>query len=112
MKSRRTALISRITILLLVGALFSGCATNPVSGKSDFVLMSEEQEIELGKHGHQQVLKQYKVYEDAELQAYVERLGQKLAFTAHPFEASNRDRSSSFKLKIYRWSPTCFPTIC
>lgn len=83
MKSPRTALISRITILLLVGALFSGCATNPVSGKSDFVLMSEEQEIELGKQGHQQVLKQYKVYEDAELQAYVERLGQKLAASSH-----------------------------
>ena len=61
----------------------TGCATNPVSGESDFVLMSEEQEIALGKQNHIEVMKQYKVYEDPELQAYVENIGQKLGVAGH-----------------------------
>ncbi len=36
-----------LPILLVV--LSAGCATNPVSGKSDFVLMTTAQEVALGK---------------------------------------------------------------
>jgi predicted Zn-dependent protease len=61
----------------------TGCATNPVSGEADFVLMSEEQEIAMGKQNHVEVMKQYKVYEDPELQAYVAKIGQKLALAGH-----------------------------
>ena len=61
----------------------TGCATNPVSGESDFVLMSEEQEIAMGKQNHVEVMKQYKEYEDPELQAYIEKIGQKLAAAGH-----------------------------
>ena len=38
-----------IVLLIVVATLaLSGCAANPVSGKQDFVMMSEQQEIALG----------------------------------------------------------------
>jgi predicted Zn-dependent protease len=70
-----------LSILILSSFTFSGCATNPVSGKQDFVLMSEAQEINLGKQANQQVMQQYRAYNDPALQSYVdvivEELGQK-----------------------------------
>ncbi|MBT8123265.1 MAG: M48 family metalloprotease, partial [Gammaproteobacteria bacterium] len=70
--------------ILLLGSLFySGCATNPVSGKKDFVLMSEAQEINLGKQAHQQVMKQYRPYNDPALQSYVEGLVDELGKKSH-----------------------------
>ncbi len=70
--------------ILLLGSLFySGCATNPVSGKKDFVLMTEAQEINLGKQAHQQVMKQYRPYNDPALQSYVEGLVDELGKKSH-----------------------------
>ena len=63
--------------------LLAGCATNPVTGKQDLALISEAKEIELGRQYHQQILKQYGVYDDPELQAYVDRIGQNLASKSH-----------------------------
>ena len=76
-------LVFRLIVLLTPAILLGGCATNPVTGKSDFVLMSEEQEIALGAQGHKEILKQYKIYEDPGLQAYVQTLGQTLAAQSH-----------------------------
>lgn len=68
-------------ILILFG--LAGCAVNPVTGKQDFVLMSEDEEIALGRRMHPQVLEQYPVYDDPELQALVQRVGERLARTSH-----------------------------
>lgn len=70
-------------IVLSVFSLLSGCATNPVTGESDFVLMSEEQEIALGRETHKDVMKQYTEYDHPELQALVNNLGQELAAKSH-----------------------------
>ena len=71
-------------IAIFLGLLaISGCATNPVSGKYDFVLMSEEQEIEMGMKHHSLIMEQYSEYDHPELQRYVENLGQKLAAASH-----------------------------
>ena len=67
--------------LLLV--LLSGCAQNPVSGESDFVLMSEEDEIAMGKKEHPKIIKQYREYDNRALQAYVDRVGQRVAAKSH-----------------------------
>ena len=68
---------------ILLSAFVYGCATNPATGGSDFVLMSEEEEIELGKQTHQQILMQYEVYNDLELQNYVSYVGKKVAENSH-----------------------------
>ena len=70
-------------ILILLIAIISGCATNPVTGDQDLVMMSEKDEIELGKQSHQQVLQQYSVYNDLELQNYVQYVGKKVAANSH-----------------------------
>lgn len=72
-----------ICIFLLGSIFFSGCASNPVTGKQDFVLMSEAQEINLGKQAHQQILKQYRPYNDPALQSYVEGLVDEIGKKSH-----------------------------
>ena len=61
----------------------SGCAVNPATGKQDLVLMSEQSEIALGRKTNKEVLRQYIVYDNPELQAYVDEVGQKLAMNSH-----------------------------
>ena len=71
----------RFCLLAFVALLAQGCATNPVTGKSQLAL-SESWEVKAGAQYHQQILKQYQVYEDPELQAYVNDIGQRLAATS------------------------------
>lgn len=73
----------RLLVLLLLLSLFGGCAVNPVSGKQDLVLLSEGDEIALGRKTNQEVLQQYKVYDNPALQAYVQNIGTKLALNSH-----------------------------
>ena len=77
--------MNRLYILIFASmiALLAGCATNPVTGKQDFVLMSEKQEIEIGRRYHQEILKQYKIYEDPELQQYVSDIVEELSAKSH-----------------------------
>ncbi len=73
----------RTLLSALALALLAGCAQNPVSGKTDFVMMSESQEIAVGRQADVQIKQQYKVYESKALQDYVNRIGQKLAKQSH-----------------------------
>jgi len=68
--------------LVLVVALAGACATNPVTGKREINLMSESQEIAIGQENHPQILKEMGLYNDPELQRYVNDLGQRLAKTS------------------------------
>ncbi len=70
-------------LVIIVVVYLGGCASNPVTGKQDFVLMSEEQEINLGRQAHQQILKQYSVYEDPALQEYVSNIVEELSSKSH-----------------------------
>ena len=57
----------------------AACATNPATGESEFSLMSEAQEVQLGKEMDPQIRQQMGVYQDAELQRYVSEVGLRLA---------------------------------
>ncbi len=72
-----------ISGLILASLLSTGCATNPVTGDKDFVMISEDQEIAMGRKGHGDVMKRYSLYENKELQDYVERVGRQLAAKSH-----------------------------
>ncbi len=70
----------------LVVALLCACGTavvNPVSGETEMSAMSEEQEVAEGAKAHQQVLKEYSVYDNKPVQDYVNALGQRLAAQSH-----------------------------
>jgi predicted Zn-dependent protease len=62
--------------LLVIGA---GCATNPVTGRREFSLMSEAQEIALGEQSDVEVRREMGVYDDRSLQEYVSSIGRQLA---------------------------------
>jgi len=76
------SVISRLGAVSILLMFMQGCATDPVTGKRTMA-MSENWEINAGKKYHQQILKQYEVYDDPELQAYVNDIGQKLAKKSH-----------------------------
>ena len=73
----------RLLIIGLALSLLAGCAQNPVTGQNDFVMMSENQEIAVGRQADEQVKKQYQVFESKALQDYVNRVGQRLAKQSH-----------------------------
>ena len=69
--------------LTVAAGWLTGCATNPVTGDKDVVMLSEAQEIEMGRKAHPQVLQQYGRYDDEALQQYVSALGQRIAAQSH-----------------------------
>ncbi len=71
--------MSRLASLLVLGAVLVGCAVNPVTGKREFSLISESEEIAIGREGASQTVAQLGLYPDSSLQAYVTALGQRLA---------------------------------
>ena len=83
MKLRIHAKHLALIIVLIALSVLSACATNPVTGKQDFVLMSEEKEIALGRQANQQILKQYRVYDNPALQRYVSDLVEELSRKSH-----------------------------
>lgn len=70
--------------VLMVGSslgLTTACTqvVNPATGKSEFTAMSPEKELAVGKEQHPKILQQFGgTYSDAELQAYVTSIGDKL----------------------------------
>jgi predicted Zn-dependent protease len=61
---------------------FAGCATNPVTGKSQLSLVSESQEIQMGKEAAQQTIQQIGVVDNPQVEAYVSQIGMKMAKTS------------------------------
>jgi predicted Zn-dependent protease len=73
----------RLLLLSFLLIQLAGCAVNPATGKTDFVMMSEQQEIDLGRNYAQEIAKQYPRYADEKLQAYVQRVGERVARHSH-----------------------------
>ncbi|HEX2061376.1 MAG TPA: M48 family metalloprotease [Thermoanaerobaculia bacterium] len=66
--------------LLLTIVLLAACSTNPATGKREFNIVSESQEISIGRESHQQIIRQFGVYDEKpELSRLVERVGHRLA---------------------------------
>ena len=59
--------------------LVAACATNPVTGKSELSLVSEQQEIQMGQQGAQQVAQEVGLIKDQALQNYVQSVGSAIA---------------------------------
>jgi predicted Zn-dependent protease len=64
-------------ILLLL--FFAGCAINPATGRRQLSLMSEGQEIQMGRDADPQIVASMGLYPNEELQSYVQGLGLELA---------------------------------
>ena len=73
-KHRMYNKVSIASCLALIGVVATGCATNPATGKSQIMLVSEQQEIEMGRREDRNATRAFGVYNDPELQAYVREL--------------------------------------
>jgi predicted Zn-dependent protease len=62
-----------------IAACAFACSTNPVTGRPELLLMSTQQEAELGRKAAEQVAAQMGIVEDPGLVAYVSALGQHIA---------------------------------
>lgn len=63
--------------------LTMSCAVNPVTGKRELSLISEQEEIALGKQTDGEIKAQYGIYSDQALNSYVQRIGQSMAPLTH-----------------------------
>ncbi|GAO34975.1 peptidase M48 Ste24p [Sulfuricella sp. T08] len=79
----RFTLASRLFAGLLCLGLLANCAVNPVTGRQNFVMMSESEEVRTGQKGDEEVRKEYGVYDNPTLQRYVNEVGQHLAQKSH-----------------------------
>jgi predicted Zn-dependent protease len=63
--------------------MFFTCARNPVSGKRELNLMSQEQEIAIGKQSHPSIVSSMGLYENKNLQAFMNEKGKAMARISH-----------------------------
>lgn len=96
-----------VTLLLMVGTLSittTACKTgvNPVSGNTRAVGYSWEEEVRLGKQADQQIQQQYGVYEDEELQRYVDRVAREVLSVSHMRrdDTPEQFRNTEFEFRI------------
>lgn len=89
--SRRDFL--RLSALTAGAAAASGCVTNPVTGQSQFMLISASQELALDRQtSPRQFSADYGPMQDAPLTAYIDGVGRKLTSVSH-----RRDLPYSFR---------------
>ena len=92
-------------ILVLSLCLCTGCAVNPITGEEELMLISEQQDIEIGRKYAPEVEKQMggRIANQA-LQNYIDRVGQRLARVSHRrnfqyhFAALNHESVNAFAL--------------
>ncbi|HYF67235.1 MAG TPA: M48 family metalloprotease [Ohtaekwangia sp.] len=72
-----------VTGVFLIFLLFHSCAVNPVTGKRDFMLMSKDQEIAMGKQSDPEIINFFGIYEDEELQKFIQEKGQEMVAVSH-----------------------------
>ncbi|MEW5833147.1 MAG: M48 family metallopeptidase [Campylobacterota bacterium] len=65
--------------LILAAVLMGGCATTPVTNRTQFMMISTDQEMSLGASEAQKVLQKSKLSTDKALQARVKRIGERIA---------------------------------
>ncbi|MDX1647783.1 MAG: M48 family metallopeptidase, partial [Longimicrobiales bacterium] len=69
----------RTILAMALLAVTVACAVNPATGRREFMLVSEQEEIQMGREADPQVTAAYGLADDPELQAYVSEIGQEMA---------------------------------
>ena len=72
-----------LSVFFIYTIFLIGCAMNPVTGKKELMLISQSQEIQLGKNTDTGLRMQYGIYNDRRLNAYIAQLGQRMVPHTH-----------------------------
>jgi len=78
-RSLSSAYRDGLLAVLAAALVFADCATNPATGQRQLSLVSEAQEIQMGKEADPQVVGSIGLVPQQELQTYVQRVGTTLA---------------------------------
>jgi predicted Zn-dependent protease len=68
-----------VAAVVLPCFLAAACAINPATGKRQLVLISESQEIEIGRENDKAIVAEMGLYDDDAMQTYIQDLGRRLA---------------------------------
>ena len=109
--TQRRARLHRFTLwglvpaLLLVLSLASGCVstgTNPISGNTRAYGYSWDEEVKLGRQADKQIQQQFGVYDNEEVQEYVDNLSQKVLAKSHMRrpETPEQFRNTEFTFRV------------
>jgi predicted Zn-dependent protease len=69
----------QIILGAILALLFIGCSKAPITGRSQFIMVSPQQELALGYQSAKQVLEKEKVSTDPQKNAMVKRIGERIA---------------------------------
>jgi len=81
---RKLNLTMKLSLIFLSILTFClSCAVNPVTGKRQLMLMSEDQEVQMGISYNPQVLATFGEYPDAKIQTFVQSRGNEMGKISH-----------------------------
>ncbi len=72
----------RLSALASAGLLV-GCAVNPVTGQQELMLLSEADEVRLGRQTDAQIMEEYGIYEDEALGGFIKRSCRRMGMFSH-----------------------------
>ena len=80
----KSAVLSLLSLFVLSG-LFTiySCATNPVTGKKEFMLLSEQKERAMGEQSDPEIVAYFGLYQDQQLQNFIDTKGEAMADISH-----------------------------
>ena len=70
-------------VLFFCVSIINSCSVNPVTGKKEIMLMSEAQEIAMGKSYDPQVVASFGLYEDEQMQKFINEKGKEMGAISH-----------------------------
>ena len=68
-----------LLVPLVLGLFLSGCRTVPITGRSQFLLLSEGYEIEMGAEAYAEILGKFRIVREPYLNAVVEKVGRRIS---------------------------------
>ena len=68
----------KLRVLLALALLLPACGRNPITGKRELHIISEKAELQLGYETKNQIIKEYGLYQNPEVQAYINEVGERI----------------------------------
>jgi predicted Zn-dependent protease len=87
-------------LLILTGVMLAGCATVPVTGRSQLSLVSQAELVTMGAESYDRFIAESKLSSDARATAMVKRVGERIAGSAETFL---RTHGLERDLRYYDW---------
>ena len=93
-------MVRRTLPLILAGLMLAGCATVPITGRSQLQLVSQAELTAMGAESYQEFIAESRISDDAEATAMVRRVGHRIARSS---EAFLREHGLEEDIRYYDW---------